>query len=173
MRQRNHRHFRLLVIISVLFTALIIVFCLFFRQFIYWQTSNLLLEESDRCFSQIKDELTLDFQAPRRAVSQTVHILSRTEITSAATLDERLRFVPIFQAALQEEPTISGLQVGYESGDYFIVRLINDVYMRIQWSIPPMADTRGLFVEVSGLVSHLNRKSNIHTFQHKDIMRGA
>jgi HD-GYP domain-containing protein (c-di-GMP phosphodiesterase class II) len=139
MRQKKPHHFRLLVTISVLFTALIIVFGLFFRQFIYWQTSKILLEESDRYFSQINEELTLDFLATRKAVSQTVHILSRTEITSAVTLDERLRFVPMFHAALQEEPHLSGLQVGYGSGDFFIVRPINNDYMRKQFSAPAMA----------------------------------
>jgi hypothetical protein len=139
MRLNHQRKYRLLVTISVLFTTLIIIFGLFFRQFIYWQTSDMLLEESNRYFSQINEELTLDYLSTRKVVSQTVHILSRTAISTADTLEKRLQAVPVFQAALKEEPILSGLQVGYETGDFFIVRPLNNGYMREQFSAPPNA----------------------------------
>ncbi len=45
MNEKSPRQFRLLITISVLFTILIVTFGLFFRQLIYWQTSEMLLEE--------------------------------------------------------------------------------------------------------------------------------
>jgi hypothetical protein len=55
------------------------------------------------------------------------------------TLEERLHSIPIFQTALKEEPKLTALQVGYDTGDYFIVRQLNNDYMREQFSAPPMA----------------------------------
>ena len=62
MQRKKPRKFRLLVTISVLFTVLIIFYGLFFRQFIFWQTSNLLLDGSDRYFAQVSRELILEYQ---------------------------------------------------------------------------------------------------------------
>ncbi len=139
MKKAKPQNFRLLVTISVLFSTLIIVFGLFFGRIIYKHTSNMLIGESKQYFSKINEELSLDFLATRRTVNQTVHILSRTEITSAKSLAERLRFVPVFLEALQQEPQLSGLQVGYENGDYFIVRPVISDYMREQFNAPPHA----------------------------------
>ncbi len=136
MKNNSLRKHKLLVTISVLFTVLIVVFGLFFRQFIYWQTSKMLLEESKRQFSEIENTLTLDFIKTQSVVAQTVHLLAKTGVTTAKTLEKRLQFVPLFQAALEQEQQLSGLQVGYDTGDYFIVRPIDDETTRRQFSAP-------------------------------------
>lgn len=138
-QQKNIRRYRILSTISILFTVFIIVFGLFFREFIYWQTSNLLLEESKRLFGQINKELALSYQTTRKTISQTVHLLGSTTIASATNLEERLAFLPVLQTALVQEQNLTGLQVGYSSGDYFIVRPLANEYMRKQFSAPPKA----------------------------------
>lgn len=130
------RKFKILITISVLFSLLIIVFGFFFRQFIYWQTSNILLEESKRFFLQVKEELNLDLLLTRKSVSQTVHLLSKTDIISAVSLEDRLSSLPIFVTALSEEKLLSALQVGYSNGDFFIVRPLRNTYMRRQFESP-------------------------------------
>ncbi len=139
MEQQNSKKFRLLVTISVLFSLLIIIFGLFFGEIMYRHTSKMLLEESKQYFAKINEELSLDFMSIRKTVDQTVHILSRTGITSAGSLEDRLHFVPVFVEALQQEPQLSGLQVGYDNGDYFIVRPVISDYMRKQFSAPSQA----------------------------------
>lgn len=139
-QQKNPRRYRILITISVLFITLVVLFGLFFRQFIFWQTSSMLLEESKRLFAQVNKELSLNYLATRKTISQTVHILGATPIASATTLEERLSFLPLLQAALVQEPYLSGLQVGYDTGDYFIVRPLANEYMRTQFHAPPGAD---------------------------------
>jgi hypothetical protein len=90
MEEKHAQQFRFRVVISVLFTVLVVIFGLFFCQFIFWRTSNMLLEESRQYFSQIQDELSLDFAGTRKTVGQTVTILSKTTIVSATSLEERL-----------------------------------------------------------------------------------
>ena len=78
-QQKSFRRYRILVTISGLFITLVVLFGLFFRQFIFWQTSELLLEESKRLFGQVNRELSLSYLATRRTISQTVNILGATE----------------------------------------------------------------------------------------------
>ena len=138
MNNKSPRQFRLLITISVLFTILMVAFGLVFRQITYWQTSQMLLEESDRYFSQVRDQLLLDFMSTRKSVHQTVRILGRTAIIAAETLDERLAAVPAFSEAIAADPHLSALQVGYDSGDYFIVRAL-DNHLRAIFKAPDEA----------------------------------
>jgi hypothetical protein len=96
MPREKPRHFRLLITISVLFTALIIAYGLFFRQFIFWQTSNLLLDGADRYFSQVSRELTRDYQKVHQTVSQTLSILEKTSVVSAGSIEARLASLQLF-----------------------------------------------------------------------------
>lgn len=139
MKNTPHRKFRLLVTITVLFTALIVTFGLIFRQIVYWNTSKMLLENSKLYFSQIKNELTLDYLKTRKTVSQSIHILGESGIITAENIEERVKFLPAFSVALKEEPNMSAIQVGYGTGDFFIVRPINNKEMREQFEAPPGA----------------------------------
>lgn len=133
------RRFRILVTISVLFIALVVAFGLFFRQFVYWQTSKLLTEESNRLFAQINHDLSNSYLTTRKTISQAIHILAATDLPKASTREQRFAFLPLIRAALLAEPAIAGLQVGYASGEYFIVRPISDETTRHRFSAPPGA----------------------------------
>ena len=139
-QHKSPRRYRILVTISVLFTSLVILFGLFFREFIFRQTSSMILEESKRLFGQINRELSLEYLMTHKTISQTVHILGSTSLSSATTLEERLSFLPVLQAALVQAPKLVALQIGYSTGDYFIVRPLANDSMRKQFSAPPDAD---------------------------------
>ncbi|MFW2368735.1 MAG: HD domain-containing phosphohydrolase, partial [Desulforhopalus sp.] len=149
MLDKNGQQYKFRIVISVLFTVLVVIFGVFFGQFIFWRTSNMLLEESKQYFSQVHDELSLDFAGTRKTVAQTVRILSKTPIVSATSLEERLESLPLFQASLTGLPNLTTLQVGYDSGDYFIVRELNSEVIRDQFGAPP---------EASLVVDNISRK---------------
>lgn len=102
---KTSRGFRIVITISVLFITLMVIFGLFFRKFIYWQTSTILLDESKRLFGQINKELSLNYLSTRKTIAQTIHMLGATSIDSAATLEERLAF--LFHFVRQMGLTIS------------------------------------------------------------------
>jgi len=149
MEEKHSPQYRFRIVISVLFTVLVVIFGLFFGQFVFWRTSNMLMEESRQYFSQIHDELSLDFSGTRKTVAQTVRILSKTSIASATSLEERLESLSLFQAALGDLPDLTTLQVGYDTGDYFIVRELTGEVMRNQFAAPP---------EASLVVDNISRK---------------
>lgn len=119
--------------ISFLFTSLLVLFGIFFAVFIYWTSSNLILDSSRKYFHQIEGDLFGELKSTTTTVNHTLNILGQTPVMSASTLPERLEYFPLFCAALQEHKYISGLQIGYPSGDYFIVRPIRDDMIRQQF----------------------------------------
>ncbi len=139
MKNIHIKPFRILVTISALFTSLLLIFGFILGQLIYWNSSKMILENSRRYFDQIRVELSLNYQSVNKTVCQTIRILGTTPVMSANSLEERLAYVPIFNAALLEEPNLSALQVGYGTGDFFIVRPINSKYMRKQFKAPDAA----------------------------------
>ncbi len=105
--------------------------------FNYHQNTRVILSASNRVFDQISRELLLDFQGAYRPVVTTVNLLSiEARVGQAGDLDERLALLPVFCEALATQPHVSALQVGYANGDFFIVRPLNDPYMRQRFEAP-------------------------------------
>ena len=108
--------------------------------FNYHQNTRVILSSAERVFDQISRELLLDFKSAYGPVVSTVNLLSLEDrITRASTREERLALLPVFSEALSTQPHVSALQVGYDNGDYFIVRPLNSPYMRQRFEAPEKA----------------------------------
>lgn len=81
----------------------------------------------------------MDYMSMHRAVSQSVRIVAHTDIVNAESLDERLQFVPLIYSAIKEEQQLTALQFGYDNGDYFIVRSLDNEYMSKRFNAPDQA----------------------------------
>ncbi len=127
---------RIFIAITVLFTGLITLFGITNTWFTYRQTSQLLLADTQSYFNQIRQELTYNYRTVREKAAQTVHILAHTGITQTTTLEQRLEHLPAFYSALRGEDKITAIQVGYENGDYFIVRMSNNSFLKEQFNAP-------------------------------------
>jgi len=57
-------------------------------------------------------------------VESATTLLARSQVVNARTEDERLWFAPLFVETLRQFPAAAAIQVGYDSGDYFIVRVL-------------------------------------------------
>jgi HD-GYP domain-containing protein (c-di-GMP phosphodiesterase class II) len=88
----------------------------------YRDTKNIVMTEVDLKYDQTLASFSKDFQHTYKPIFDTVRLLSLTPIMEAATLDERLQQLSLLTTALQGKSEVAGLQVGYENGDYFIVR---------------------------------------------------
>lgn len=137
--KKTHIHLPLHIVIAAFFTTLIIIFGSILGWYNYKETAELLLDASQEVFNQVNKELSLDYIGTYKPVATAVLIISNTDLVEAETLDERLLYLPMLQATLQEAPHLSGLEVGYPNGDYFIVRPLNFEYMRTRFHAPDMA----------------------------------
>lgn len=108
--------------------------------FHYHQNTRVILSVSSRVFEQLSREILLDFQGTYGPVVTTVNLLSLEDrIGEAHSLDERLTLLLTFREALATQPHVSALQVGYDNGDFFIVRPLNSPYMREKFEAPDRA----------------------------------
>jgi HD-GYP domain-containing protein (c-di-GMP phosphodiesterase class II)/HAMP domain-containing protein len=116
------------VTISVLFILLILVVGFILSFYNYRETSTIVISATNKLFNELALEVALNFQGTYSPVIQNVSLLSNTHAIQGDTLDERLSSISLLADVLKHEETISGLQIGYESGDYFILRPLPSKY---------------------------------------------
>ena len=128
------------ITISVLFIALIVVLGGVLSWQNYRKTSSIILTTAGQVFDQITRELILDFNGTYHPVAGALRLLALVPVTTAATLDERLESLRTFTVALANEPSVSGIEVGYGNGDFFIVRPLRTGDLRRHFEAPEAAD---------------------------------
>ncbi|MDX2481375.1 MAG: HD domain-containing phosphohydrolase [Desulfuromusa sp.] len=108
--------------------SLFIVFILIVGGILVWHnyrdTKNIVLTEVALEYDQTMGAFLKDIQHTYKPIFDTVHLLSMTPVMEAETLDERLQQLSVLVAALAGKTELAGLQIGYENGDYFIVRTV-------------------------------------------------
>jgi HD-GYP domain-containing protein (c-di-GMP phosphodiesterase class II) len=102
----------------------------------YRATRKIVLAGAEETYDQVSREVASDFVKTYQPVFQTVTLLSLSGITGADTLEERLSSLEMFRAALRSQSEMTALQVGYENGDYFIVRSLRSDRTRDLFQAP-------------------------------------
>lgn len=128
---------KLVVTISAVFTSLIILFGVIIRQYGYHNTTRIILDSSKAQFAQVSQELLIEFRSRQDIMKQSIGILSEIGVMEARNVAERLNYIPIFSSALKENNGIAAIEVGYESGDYFIVRQLTHPDQLKTFDAPP------------------------------------
>lgn len=135
----NKKRYPLHIHIATLFLGLILVVGLVLGGFHHRSNTGILLSASEQLFDQINREVMLDFMATHGQTASTIDLLVQTPITAARTLPARLASLSLFTTALQHEPSLSAIQAGYASGDYFIVRPLHSPFMKEKFAAPDQA----------------------------------
>jgi HD-GYP domain-containing protein (c-di-GMP phosphodiesterase class II) len=124
------------VTIGLLFIALVVALGGVLSWQNYRKISGIILTTAEQVFDQITRELILDFNGTYRPVAGALRLLALAPFTRAATLDERLAALATFTVALANEPSVSGIEIGYGNGDYFIVRPLRTPDLRRHFGAP-------------------------------------
>ncbi|MEA3548894.1 MAG: GAF domain-containing protein, partial [Thermodesulfobacteriota bacterium] len=122
----NRKAFRpsLHITIGSLFVALILTVGGVLSWYHFRVSSKNSLAAAEQHFSRIGRELAMDFIQVFSPVVRIVEFRALSPVMQASNLEERLRYLPEFQLALEQVASMTGLQVGYPNGDYFLVKLI-------------------------------------------------
>ena len=134
-QEKNYRPTFYLTI-NALFIAVIIFIGGILAWHNYSDTKKIILSEVEQEYDHTLVSLAKDFQHTYKPVFDTVGLLSMTPIMDAATLDERLQQLHLMTAAMSNRAEIAGLQVGYENGDYFIIRPTSSRRLRSLFDAP-------------------------------------
>lgn len=124
------------ITISALFITLVLIVGLALSWLNYSKTSKIILSSADKVYDQLSRDLINDFNATYKPVGETLRLLALSPVVSAASLEQRLESLELLSIALQNDPSVAAIQVGYENGDYFIVRQAASDDMRETFEAP-------------------------------------
>jgi HD-GYP domain-containing protein (c-di-GMP phosphodiesterase class II) len=127
------------ITISTLFIGLIVLLGAVLTYQSYTKSSQIILSSAAGLHERISEEIQLEFKATYRPVVGSMQLLALSPIIQAGTRDERMQSLPLLTAALSEVEAISGIQLGYANGDYFIVRPLRSEHMKKQFAAPAKA----------------------------------
>src|SRR5436190_4509252 len=104
--------------------------------FSYAATGLLITAASKQLFATASEQVAAEFRGAYEPVERVTSVLAYSQLMEARTETERLAQVPILVDVLRRVPAAAAVQVGDERGDYFIVRVVNDVLAK-RFEAPP------------------------------------
>lgn len=87
------------------------------------ETAN---RNTDALFERIAHVMALELNTLFKPIEQLVDLVAKQPLTEARTLGDRLRHLPALAEILDRNPSLSSFYVGYENGDFFLVRSLGD-----------------------------------------------
>ncbi|MDJ0778353.1 MAG: HD domain-containing phosphohydrolase [Gammaproteobacteria bacterium] len=127
------------ITISTLFIILVLIMGLVLSLQNFNKTSDIILSDAGKIYDHLTREAQLDFMVTYRPLVHSLQLLTKTRLPRAASQAERLQFLPLLAEALNDSNSVTGIQIGYANGDYFIMRPLVSDYLREQFDAPPDA----------------------------------
>ncbi|EPJ54004.1 MAG: hypothetical protein OFPI_08200 [Osedax symbiont Rs2] len=104
--------------------------------FNYQKNTELIAENSTVLYEKVMQNAFMDLKAVHSLASNSLEIMAQGEIAKARTLQARLSYLPVLAKILQANKSVSGFEVGYANGDFFILRAVSSNYLREQFKAP-------------------------------------
>ncbi len=127
------------ITISVLFIVLLLGVGFVLSLYSYQKTTAIVISATNKLFDQFALEVAGNFKSTYRPVIQSVSLLSFSHAVKGTGMQERLDSIALLADVLRHEPALAGLQVGYENGDYFILRPLPSAYEQKLFAAPEEA----------------------------------
>jgi HD-GYP domain-containing protein (c-di-GMP phosphodiesterase class II) len=134
------RQFPLRIHIATLFITLILAL----GGAVIWNnqvgTTRLMLQTADERFERIAERTRQQLRNLLTPVAITVDLLAWQQLARATALEERLNSLPYLHEALEQSAHLSALFIGYDDGDFFLLRpLPVDSPLRQTLNVPKSA----------------------------------
>ena len=102
-----------------------------------FQKSTELIEESSIVlYEKVMQSAYLDLKSKYEMAATGVEIVAMGGLPKTKNLAERLEYLPVLSKILEGNKAVSGFEVGYDDGDFFIIRALYNDYMRDQFEAP-------------------------------------
>jgi HD-GYP domain-containing protein (c-di-GMP phosphodiesterase class II)/HAMP domain-containing protein len=112
--------------LSYLFIGLLVGFAAITNTFQFNQTRQLITKEVGDRYKLIGKTAIDEITDTYGAAALWASLLAKQDLMQASTLQQRLRSLPTVAAALGAQPNANAMYMGYESGDFFMVRRWRD-----------------------------------------------
>ena len=131
--------FSLHVHISVMFAILLLLTGAALGLFNYLQTSRIILSSSDKLFTQIEQDVQADLRQTYQPIRHLLNLLALSPENTHTGLEQRLALLRPFTQALNDNPKLAALYLGYSDGDFFMVRPLRDGAFKASLAAPALA----------------------------------
>ncbi len=112
--------------ISYLFIGLLVGFAVITNSFHFSETRRLITEEVAARFALIGQNTIQSIENTVRGATAASALLAKQHLMRASNLEQRLDSLAWMATALQAQPNANALYMGYESGDFFMLRRWRD-----------------------------------------------
>ncbi len=137
--RRVDRRYSLHVHISVLFTFLLVVTGVVLGLFNYHQTTQVIYSSSNELFSRIQEDVQHDLLNTYQPIRHLLSLLALQESNQAVDHYQRMALLPSFVQALKDNPKLASLYLGYDDGDFFMVRPLRNQALKDKFDAPKNA----------------------------------
>ncbi|RJG13739.1 HD domain-containing protein [Pseudomonas cavernicola] len=144
------RRFPLHVHISALFTFLLLFTGVVLGLFNYRQTSRIILSSSEQLFARISQDVETDLRHTYQPIDHLLSLLALNEDNQATDSYQREALVRPFVQALNDNPKLASLYLGYDDGDFFMVRPLRSAELKQQFFAPDNAAYQVWMIDRSG-----------------------
>ena len=127
------------ITISTLFIGIVVTLGVVLTYQSYKKSSLIILSSAAELHEKISEQIHLEFKATYRPVVGSLQLLALSPLAKADARAARIENLPLLTTALSEVAAVSGIQVGYPNGDYFIVRPLRTALMKERFGAPPGA----------------------------------
>src|SRR5690349_6584159 len=103
----------------------------------YRQTTRVVDSAAQMLFDDTAREVALELDRDLMPAQLLVQVVSTQSITRATSLESRLRELATLARALEQDPALTAVYVGYGDGSFFLVRALRDDATRAAVRAPP------------------------------------
>jgi HD-GYP domain-containing protein (c-di-GMP phosphodiesterase class II) len=146
----KQRRFPLHVHISVLLTLLLLGSGMVLGLFNYYQTTQVIFSSSKQLFGQIREQVEADLQHTYQPIRHLLGLLALNEKNLARDSYQRMSLLPMFAQSLNDNPKLASLYLGYEDGDFFMVRPLRSERLKQIFDAPANAAFQVWSIDRSG-----------------------
>lgn len=129
--------FRLQIGISLLLILMIMVVGGVIGGLSYFKSRDLIEAKAQERSQLLTQEVLSSIQSLITPANVTVKLLGYSSIASAQTIKERLDKLALLKDALDDSTLLSSIYIGYETGDFFLMRNILNDADRARMNAPP------------------------------------
>ncbi|HHQ4778314.1 TPA: HD domain-containing phosphohydrolase [Aeromonas veronii] len=112
--------------IATLFTLLFSVLGMLLILLQFQQGSRQMLEHERHNFKQYREQLALALQLNEQPARMSLSLLASSRLADMSDLASRLEYLPQLAEILANRDSYGAVYIGYESGDFFLVRKLTE-----------------------------------------------
>lgn len=108
--------------LTTLMFALVIAATVITSSLFYSSLKNQFITAQNLLFKAVASQISSNLDAEKAKASTALHILTQSDVRLSVTHKDRLHYISHFTSILNNNPTLQAAYIGYQNGDFFLVR---------------------------------------------------